>query len=361
MNTYILSPMPLSVAGTTLKDLFYLVGGNPGNLVFFDAVKQQVKYDGIYDINSWNAESLSSDGSIIVPSSNFIRHVKNDPFFQNFINFLNRTDNPITLCGLGAQGTKVFNTPKKLVSILNKDQLRFFKMLSERAVSLGIRGEFTAECLDLMGIHNYRIIGCPSLFKYMDGIFPDVASPRKNNMQMTVTSGDSRKTKVLEMGMKYDCFWIKQSFSEFPQYTKNGKCLSPKWVLRNFPGKLSVVKNIPEYHARKAKIFFDINEWNNFYQEKKVGFAFGTRFHGNMCALRNGVPAVWVIHDTRTKELTEFLHLPRINMNSFMKVKHIEELFDICDYSEVQSHYGCLLSNYVKYLEENNISHYFTL
>ena len=44
-----------------------------------------------------------------------------------------------------------------------------------------------------------------------------------------------------------------------------------------------------------------------------------------------------------------------------MKVKHIEELFDICDYSEVQSHYGCLLSNYVKYLEENNISHYFTL
>lgn len=358
MNTYILSPMPLAVDGTTLKDKFCLVGGNPGNLVFFNAVKQQINYDEIYDIYSWKSDCR---GGVIVPSSNFIRHVKNDLFFKNFIDFLNRTDNPVTLCGLGAQGTRILNTPKKLVSILNEEQRLFFKMVSERAVSLGIRGEFTAECLDLMGIHNYRIIGCPSLFKYMDGIFPDIVLPQINNMQMTVTSGDSQKTRVLEMGMKYDCFWVKQSLAEYPQYTRNRKCLSPKWVLRNFPGKLEVINNISEYHARKSRIFFNIEEWENFYQKNNIGFAFGTRFHGNMCALRNGIPAVWITHDTRTRELTKFLHLPRISIDEFEKIKYIEELFEICDYSGIKSQYKCLLSNYIRYLEENNISHRFKL
>lgn len=36
--------------------------------------------------------------------------------------------------------------------------------MSERTNTIGVRGAFTAECLDLMGIHNYRIIGCPSMF-----------------------------------------------------------------------------------------------------------------------------------------------------------------------------------------------------
>ena len=300
-------------------------------------------------------------GTVIVPSSNFIRHVRNDPFFQNFIDFLNRIDGQITLCGLGAQGTPVFNTPKKLVGILNKTQLKFFKMISERAISLGIRGEFTAECLDLMGIHNYRIIGCPSLFKYTDGIFPDVPIPQKKNMQMTVTSGDKLKTEVLKMGMKYDCFWIKQSFAEFPQYIKNNKYLSPKWIIRHFPGSLKVINNISDYHGRKSRIFFDIEEWNNFYQAENIGFAFGTRFHGNMCALRNGIPSVWITHDTRTRELTEFLHLPKIDINEFAKMKYIEEIFDACDYSETQKFYKRLLDNYISYLDENNISHCFKL
>lgn len=363
MNTYILSPMPLKVEGKSLNDLFYLVGGNPGNMVFFDSVKKQVNYKGIYDIDSWDSKKITEEGggSIIVPSSNFIRHVRNDPFFQNFIDFLERTDNPITFCGLGAQGTPIFNTPKKLVGILNKTQLKFFKMISERAVTLGVRGEFTAECLELMGIHNHRIIGCPSFFKYTDGVYPDVAKPRTENMQMTVTSGDSLKTKVLKMGMKYDCFWVKQSFSEYLRYTKSQKRLSPKWVIRNFPGDLGVLRNIADYDKRKSKIFFDIEEWNSFYRQENVGFAFGTRFHGNMCALRNGVPAVWIVHDTRTRELTKYLHLPSVEIKDFAKMEHIEELTEMCDYSDTRSNYKALLDNYVSYLEENNISNYFNI
>ena len=122
-----------------------------------------------------------------------------------------------------------------------------------------------------------------------------------------------------------------------------------------------MINNISDYHGRKSRIFFDIEEWNNFYQAENIGFAFGTRFHGNMCALRNGIPSVWITHDTRTRELTEFLHLPKIDINEFAKMKYIEEIFDACDYSETQKFYKRLLDNYISYLDENNISHCFKL
>lgn len=73
------------------------------------------------------------------------------------------------------------------------------------------------------------------------------------------------------------------------------------------------------------------------YSQENISFAFGTRFHGNMVAMHNGIPALWVTHDSRTKELTDFLHLPSIPLKIINNTKYVEELFKYCNYDETKN------------------------
>lgn len=364
-STIVLSPVPLNLETSSLENKLTSVGGNPGNLVFMEALKYELDYEKEIDINYHNLREFSNrDVSAVMPSSNFIRHVKKDSFFKNHLDFFKKTNFPVTLAGLGAQSSNIFNTPKKLVKYgLNSEQVKFFKTISERAVSIGVRGEFTAECLELLGIHNYRIIGCPSFFRFLNGEFPDLPDPTAKNVQMTVTPGTRLKTKVLEFGIEKNNFWVMQSRNEMPQ-TKNAgstMLLSQKWKYKNFPGMQKKASTFLDYAREKSYMFFDIQEWDNFYKEHEITFAFGTRFHGNMEAMLNGVPSLWITHDSRTRELTDMLKLPNIRLEEFRKLERIEEMFEFCDYSDTKKNYLKLCKNYVEFLNENNLDHKFFL
>ena len=58
-----------------------------------------------------------------------------------------------------------------------------------------------------------------------------------------------------------------------------------------------------------------------FYKKENITFALGTRFHGNMESLRNGVLALWITHDNRTEELTNYLNLPSIKLSEAIKAR----------------------------------------
>ena len=70
-------------------------------------------------------------------------------------------------------------------------------MAAERAVSLGVRGEFTAECLEVMGIKNYRIIGCPSFYKHMGGILPEFKNPTSEKSVITCNNEPIEANKAV--------------------------------------------------------------------------------------------------------------------------------------------------------------------
>ena len=102
-------------------------------------------------------------------------------------------------------------------------------------------------------------------------------------------------------------------------------------------------------------IFYTAAEWNQYICDSHFSFAFGSRFHGNMMALRNKIPALWLVHDWRTLELVQYLGLPYINYYSdkFRKMKYIEELFEYCDYSEVYRRYPKLYRQYCDFIRKN--------
>lgn len=335
------------------------VGNNTGNLMFAEGIKEQIAYKKEIWTAGEGVEGVDKP-AVIMPSANFMIH-GSDGFIEACQGFLDRTDCPVTLAGLGAQSTKELDTPRKLVDILTPVKKRYFKALSERAVTIGIRGEFTAECLELLGVHNYRIIGCPSFYKYLDGNFPELPKPDLERTQITVTTGTPLESRILEMGIRLNSVWLMQMMTEMPKSAFEGETISPVWVERRFPGLKVSLDEYSHYLKSRSRMFFTIDSWNRYYREEGITFSFGSRFHGNMASIRNGVPALWITHDSRTTELAKALHVPYITIERFAKIKNPEEMLELCDYSEMYARYRELCRNYIAFLEENHISHRFRI
>jgi hypothetical protein len=73
--------------------------------------------------------------------------------------FLEKVKLPCVMIGVGSQAPNYDSEIK-----LQKGTVRFLKIVSERSVSIGARGFFTASWLEKYGIKNVDIIGCPSFF-----------------------------------------------------------------------------------------------------------------------------------------------------------------------------------------------------
>lgn len=333
-------------------------GNNVGNMLFVEAMKEQLNYDREIYPGPQRGTSLDHC-SMIMPSSNFI--IRGDSLFiEKAQQLLDTTKGLCTVAGLGAQSNSSDDTPKKLVKDLPAYKVKFFKTLSERAVSIGVRGEFTAACLEEMGIYNYRIIGCPSAYATFDGKF-DIKKPTNEHCIMTVTGMNPMESRILELGIRENAHWIMQMATERPEVIYENKDILDQDYDQTFPNIKVTKQELINYMRMNGHMFFRYSDWCNFYREYNATFSYGSRFHGNMCAMRNGIPALWITHDSRTSELVNTLHLPNINYAQFKNISSLEELISYCNYSEFKKNYRTLSENYVQFLNENGIDHKFKI
>lgn len=250
-----------------------------------------------------------------MPAANFLS--KETTWIEVFIPIIESTDMSFTLAGLGAQA-KLDETPNDVVSKLSLGQKRFFSLVSERAQSIGVRGEFTAECLELLGIKNVDVIGCPSFYKY-ESNYPMLNEATLDKVMCTKSRRDIKLQEISEMV------------------------------------NATVISQMPsDVQDEKKNIFWDYDVWNEYIQKNNFTFSFGTRFHGNMMALNNGVPALWIVHDWRTLELVQYLKLPYINYyKEFQDITKPQQLLGYCDYSEVYKNYNNLYKKYREFISRN--------
>ena len=74
-----------------------------------------------------------------------------------------------------------------------------------------------------------------------------------------------------------------------------------------------------------------MSHWTDFNREL-VDLTYGTRFHVNMASLLSGIPAVWLTHDSRTRELVRTLNLPGLALTE-IENQPIEELVTEVDFT----------------------------
>lgn len=289
------------------------VGYNTGNLVFTESIKKNVEFDLETSWSDVWSDFGKKNVFSIMAASNFINPTTT--WIETLIPVLEKSDMHFTFAGLGAQG-RLEDLPRDIVGALSERQKYFFKLVSERANIIGVRGEFTADCLEKMGIKNVDIIGCPSFYLQNDNCFL-IKEPA---LERVLCTAAQNKHKIYSLAETVDSQIIKQVYSD-------GKKEDP--------------------------IFFDFYKWESYIQRNNFTFAFGSRFHGNMMALRNGVPALWITHDWRTLELVRYLKLPYLEYAQLQKVKHVNELIELCDYSALYAAYPELLKKYKAFIKLN--------
>ena len=297
------------------------VGGNTGNLVFVQAIKDNFEFDEeAYFDCQWTREYGGGvDVVSIMPASNFLS--RSTAWLEYMIPILEQTDMRFTFVGLGAQAA-LGERPKDVIDKLTDKQRYVFKLVSERARTIGVRGEFTAECLEEMGIHNVDIIGCPSFFMY-EGEYPVLPKPSREKILYTIQTG--KKFEVIRHMMEHE--------------------------------NARLICQVPSDAAKERQnIFFDIADWNTYIQKEKFTFAFGCRFHGNMMALRNKIPTLWLAHDWRTLELVRYLGVPYLEYRDDKlteEITSVEQLIEYCDYENVYKRYPQIYKHYCEFMNLN--------
>lgn len=317
------------------ENSFKSVGMNTGNMLFRESLLKNldiIKID--YEKYNRNYEILK-DGAVILTDLIWIN--ENSDFnwlYDRIAKFKNTKFVPMSV---GLQSSS-FNPNFKL----NESVLKTLSIIQERSV-IGVRGEYTAEILSKNGIKNIAVIGCPSLY-YMDD--PHFSISKKNIKNYRVCSnfrtfyGDlsTKEKHFLSYCANHNFSFIEQTAYKFSVNNVN----DPKYF-----------QFVDKWLQRNNHIFFFANEWKNYISN--FDFSIGARFHGNVVALWNGIPSLFISIDSRTEELAQFFKLPYIYMSEFDANKPVEYYYNMADYTEFNKSYLDKYNNYKNFMKVNGI------
>lgn len=276
------------------------------------------------------------------------------------IDFLNKIEKPLVVFGLGIQAKGLdFDS-----ATLPSEAIESVRLLSKKSKLLGVRGRSTKAVLErICGVSNVFVTGCPSVFSDIKQTY-EIPNNIKNPIGVPAFSGtryfENEENLLLKQSVqsghwlvetvnKFNHeFWIKVmqgsvSISDAPYFMK-------RFLTTN---SIKEFEKLQRHFEVRYRLFRTTRDWYRFNKDF-VSFSYGTRFHANMAALICGKPAVWLTHDERTRELTEFMHLPSVD------IKDAQEL-DFCAppkkdlYDDFFDHYPKLIDNFNEYLGTNDL------
>ncbi len=333
---YLYTPIELNInqmENVTITEKVRCTGHNTGNIVWFEAVRRGISYDLM-------GKKIPADcvvDNIVIPMANHVQPSDHtlEGLYHNLKPHIGKCR--LTMIGLGAQLKGELNTPKKLVASLSPQFKHILKELSLHTESIGIRGSVTAECLELIGIRNYRIIGCPSFYTEFNIEYNTKKSPDRFCVNWSGGQKSSKEQFVREFfrnnAMRGDILLL-QTMSDFPRTLYEGVHLEERHIRSCYPDIAVSPQDIEDYIRTRGHIFFDWDEWQNFLRKGQFTMSVGCRFHGNMMSYLSGIPALWIVHDSRTYELCEVLALPYIKLERAVQIKERSEWVEYCLYND---------------------------
>lgn len=109
------------------------------------------------------------------------------------------------------------------------------------------------------------------------------------------------------------------------------------------------------YNENRLRYFTNYQNWKSFLGQ--MDFVFGARMHGLAAAVHAGVPAHFIAHDSRVREMCEFFKLPSSSEQSLASTGFAaEDIYNRTDYSEVVNRYPKLYRNFIQFLIANQIT-----
>ncbi len=317
---------------------FESLGMNTGNLLFMSSLSKLLSPSCIpYSYISKDID-LNSYKNIVTTDLIWIR---SDSVFPHIEKLAEKYGGKIIPISIGLQDA-YYNADFKL----QDRTVNLLKCLQERCV-LGVRGYYTAEILDKYGINNIEVIGCPSMYW-------------NNSRGFKIRNNKVNLNQQIPTIVNFRTFWGTANIKErkFLRYCANhkfrfveqtGSALTSKFLSNDLP----FYNYISEYLNICKVTYFNAEEWRKSIEP--YDFSIGLRFHGNVMMLRNGKKALFIIHDSRTKELTDYFKLPTINIQDFDETKPTGYYYNLADYTEFNKIYTEKFDIFVLFLKKNGI------
>lgn len=347
------------------QERFEIIGYNTGNLLIGNGLYRELQYA------KWGGGAISNPPEyirekfdrIVLPSANYLhRHFD----LSAWARFVESVDLPCLMVGLGAQAPD----KKTVLTDIPKGTIQFIRAVAERSESIGVRGHYTAEMLKKLGINNIDTIGCPSFYTNLSRPL-DVTKKAFRDVKKIVATGSSNviphsynptlagqvERKLFRMADIENFPYVLQS--ELPEILYLEKADANRKLALKQSAKALGYASVDAYAAtirRIGKIFFDVQEWFNWIGKQE--FVIGTRLHGSVAALLQGVPALIICHDMRTKEMCELMRFPHISLSDAEDLS-LEDMYEQAAFREMYGRYVHMCSRYVAFLEKNGMQHKF--
>lgn len=333
----------------------YKLSDNTGNFLFTNALRRQIPFDSTINYFSEINDTIST---LVLPMANFIRPGGDYGHIAEAIE-KSKIERVVIVSG-GAQADRY----EKDLSIPEGTR-RLLAICSERSKSIGVRGFYTAELLDQMGIKNVDVIGCPSVFY---NLHPDkpVIDPVGSGEGVVIhgtASGHFRDklASLYAFGLKHDADYVLQNERHLIPVVDGVNSLTEEEE-KLFEFHVGYYNNgtydrqlLRDWYTKKLKMFFDLDEWMLFLEDRRLSI--GSRFHGNVASMLVGTPSLSLVFDTRTREMCEYMGLPYMMLEDFRDDLSIEDYLEHAHYDRFNVIYPARYQDYVSFLEKNGIPH----
>lgn len=278
---------------------------------------------------------------------------------------LRRLKIPVIAFGIGAQA------PVSGKLELSEDTKTVLRLMADSTASIGVRGAYSAEVLNGIGIKNVRIIGCPTAFR-----------ANKPDLAIKLPALDS----VREVGIT-----VRREVS--PTYAQDIKRYLTfhrdlvKMLAGRFDATLMAQGEVEEKklalgspeQKEEAIAALRQNGWANewyldaemealyrdklFYSDvvaeyeqlvRRLDLVLGYRLHGNLMALANGTPSIYFTYDSRTVEFANTFKIPSFDVFAGKDFR-LEEYWDQGLFDRFNTAYARVYAAMRDFLVENKV------
>jgi hypothetical protein len=345
---------------------FQNAGINSGDIVVYDAIIKQLEFTTLRDIGfgrAARAENWPKDepDATIIRGSNYLSA---DLDLGEALPLVQKLKGPIVPIGLGAQAARYGKLE------IPKGSIAFWREVAGKCVSLGVRGAYTAEVLAGIGVHNVRIIGCPSYFrslrpqltlrpadpatarvgltlnKYLDG--PYASSRLKTiRLQRALIAAAAQRpgSHVFSQGEREES--LLQMVSA-PERARLLARILDAFQLRDDAAAAALLDQHLSAHL-------DVDDWAADLAAR-CDFMVGFRVHGTVMALQQGIPAIYVTYDTRIRELAALFRVPSLDVEEFLPMD-LPSIIEAADFAGFERAYRENYAEYRLFLDENGLKH----
>ena len=317
-------------------------------------------------------------------------------FFGKYLppSFLNKIKIPMIFLSLGVQ----FELDEK--PVLTKEDVESLRIIHDKCASSQVRGNISAELLAEHGILNTRVLGCPSILWSLNRnrTTKPVSTDR---IGWTITQMHDRP--ALDALQSKSMQRFAQQTGEFIPITQGGEIVLQDYIstrdglgfgdrsdhlveLDGEGGKSLLERAVHfkdpdidlvehKFHKNDQNDLADNVKWhykhyadevvdamlsNAFFSHevaaymrnaRSLGLMTGTRLHGNIMALSQGIPTVFFPHDQRTLEMAELFEAPTLELGD------VETPIESLDFQAFDKKYLELYDGFAAFFEENGLAH----